>query len=51
MCIYIYVQGTVERALDPTVRLRVQGESSSPKTAKAGFSGRWSVSRKIVVLG
>lgn len=37
-------------ALDPTVRLRAQGESSSPKMSQPVFSGHCSVSRKIVVL-
>lgn len=36
-------------ALEPAVRLRVKGESSSPEVSKPVFSGYWSASGKIVM--
>lgn len=43
------IRGTVEVALEPTVRLRVEGESSNPKVSEPVFSGHWPASGKIVI--
>lgn len=43
------IRGSVEVALEPTVRLRVKGESSNPKVSEPVFSGHWLASGKIVM--
>lgn len=41
--------GTVKVALEPTVTLKVEGESSNSKVSEPGFSGHWPTSGKTVM--